>query len=160
MSVASLIAIPLLVWGLAACSSPPSEEDAGKSDGKSAGAEMTSEQWQVEFAACMREEGIDMPDPKNGQVTSSTTNDPEAMKAASQTCLEKLGDPPAPTAEEQQKGAEEFEKVIEETVECYRDKGYDVADPAPGEAPNIPKDVPADVVDECGGQIASRETGK
>lgn len=157
-SLPALVAVPLLALSLAACA-PSGEQgaDPSRASGSDGGATETSEMmtWQLDYAECMREQGIDVPDPKQeaGGLTSTSqiTEDPEAVAAASTTCMEKLGDPPAPSPEEQEAADESFLKWAKEAAQCFRDNGYDMPDPDGSKSLNFPSDAPPEITEECGG---------
>ena len=105
----------------------------------------------LKFASCMRENGIDMPDPSDdGTGMAIKAEDQDAMATATKTCQSKLGTPPPYTAEEQKQMEEQSRKMFLKAAKCYRDNGVDVPDPAAGDLPQIPSDAPQDVVEKCG----------
>lgn len=146
--LAALIAIPMLVGSLAACASgSPGSESASKTPSST----QSFEDWQLAFASCMRDEGVDMPDPDkdgSGAAISLGDADPEAFTAASKTCTDKLGAPPAPAGGDVPV-SDRFDDQLR-MAECFRENGIDVPDPVKGEAMSIPSDVPEDVLDTCG----------
>jgi len=109
---------------------------------------------QVEFTECMRENGVDMPDPEAGgggfrmEAGEEGGIDPnsEEFQAASEECSPLIedavpeGDRPDPA---------EIRDQLHEMTECLRDQGYDVPEPTvvgPGEGP--PQEPPAGQSDE------------
>ncbi|WP_410581584.1 hypothetical protein [Amycolatopsis sp. lyj-108] len=115
---------------VASISSPPA---AGAGDGKQAD-NVSDEDKMRNFAKCMREHGIDMPDPQtngDGQGTISIEAgegrpDENKMKAADEACRKLLPNggeikPPTP---------EELDKMRKE-AKCMREHGIDFADPDP-----------------------------
>jgi hypothetical protein len=130
----------LLVTLLAACSAAgaaPSGVASLESQGTSAdasaepSASIDPEQAPFEFAKCMREHGIDMPDPEQGpnggfsQRIDGRNVDPDKMQAAQEACqdiLEQAGgfrgelDP------------EQLDKLVE-FAQCMREHGIDMPDP-------------------------------
>jgi hypothetical protein len=102
----------------ATSSSAPPEEDGAPDEDK-----------MRAFAKCMRDNGIDMPDPEtdgDGGVTMRIEGeaDREAMKKAEEACKEHLpngGEMRAPSPEDMDK--------IREQVKCLREKGIDVPEP-------------------------------
>lgn len=154
--LASALTIPLLVGGLTACASDAPEErktsaGGGTSHSKTDDALM---KWQIDYAECMRGEGVDVPDPKDGggglSVSSSAGDDPEVMEAADEKCMDELGDPPPASKERQAAQDAEFMKFAKEMAECYREHGYDVPDPSGSKSLQMPADAPAEVQEECG----------
>ena len=86
---------------------------------------------QVKFAECMREQGVDLPDPgTDGKQTLKVGGDsgisPEAFETASKACEKYRKDiRPQLSAEEQ----EEFKQKALEWARCMRDHGIDMPDP-------------------------------
>ncbi|MEU3625585.1 hypothetical protein BS329_10610 [Amycolatopsis coloradensis] len=116
---------------VASISSPPA---AGTGDGKQAD-NVSDEDKMRNFAKCMREHGIDMPDPKTDGDEQGTISieagegrpDENKMKAASDACRKLLPNggeikPPTP---------EELDKMRKE-AKCMREHGIDFPDPDPG----------------------------
>lgn len=152
----ALLAVPLLVGLLAACSGGDPKESE-----KPAGTEQTTQDWQVSFSACMRDEGIeDYPDPDaNGGMKAGIAqegDDAKRSEAAASACLEKLGEPPAGPG-----GTMTDEERTEQglkAAQCFRDNGYDVEDPKPGQMGSINGDIPQEVLEKCigvGGMMTS-----
>ncbi|WP_053353651.1 hypothetical protein [Leucobacter musarum] len=145
--IAALAAIPLLLAGLAGCS-PSADENASSntpnsssSTGSGPNASGEYEKWYLGFAKCMREKGIDVPDTPESSMSISA--DAPYIKA-SEECTEKVGAAPGRDAGSEEENNEAMRKM----AQCYREKGYDVADPQPGQAGQIP-DAPQNVIDEC-----------
>jgi hypothetical protein len=101
-----------------------------------AGGSTDPKQAALEFARCMRQHGIDMPDPKfdaNGRVTQELKGGPggkgpddPTFKAAQQACQKYLpngGKPTKPNPQEQQQ--------MLQFARCMRQHGIDVPDPNP-----------------------------
>ncbi|MFE5508758.1 MULTISPECIES: hypothetical protein [Amycolatopsis] len=115
---------------VASISSPPA---AGAGDGKQAD-NVSDEDKIRDYRKCMREHGIDMPEPKpgaNGQDTvtfeARDMPDEKKMNAASDACKKLLPNggeikPPTP---------EELDKMRKE-AKCMREHGIDFPDPEPG----------------------------
>lgn len=145
--VAALLAVPLLI-GLAACSAPGGPQASGGDS--TTGTEQSFEDYQLAYAQCMRDEGIDFPDPEGdgGMSVTLDAGNAEAMTAASDACRDKLGTPPAPPG-----GTKSEAEVREEMLkmaQCFRDQGFDVPDPKDGQAFGIPADAPEEVFEACG----------
>jgi hypothetical protein len=87
----------------------------------------------LKFAKCMREHGIDMPDPQrdsNGGIKQTMNGKPgskAAMQAAQNACkkYQQLGGGRAPSAAEQTK----IKNALLAYAKCMRDHGIDVPDP-------------------------------
>lgn len=136
-------AIPLLLCSLSACAPQPPEGGTGENAGTG------SVQWRLDFAECMRSQGIDMKDPApNGAVQASGPEDetPE-RQAATAACLEQLGSPPVQSGENTEQEVGEDQLHI---AQCLRDQGLDVADPAPGGSVVLPENLTAEIADACG----------
>ncbi|RSM81732.1 hypothetical protein DL991_06515 [Amycolatopsis sp. WAC 01375] len=116
---------------VASISSPPAPGAAG--DGKQAD-NVSDEDKMRNFAKCMREHGIDMPDPQTngdgkGMISIEAGEgrpDENKMKAASDACRKLLPNggeikPPTP---------EELDKMRRE-AKCMREHGIDFPDPDP-----------------------------
>jgi hypothetical protein len=125
------VGLALCAATLAACGS------GGGDSGPMSAAE--EEEAQLEFAACMREHGVEMEDPKPGQnaviiggtkgpgkqTTGINPGDPATKKALA-ACNDKLGDlGQEPSPEEQ----EEFKEDALAFTRCMREHGIDMADP-------------------------------
>lgn len=129
----------IVVEGTASSSAPADGQDAGadqETDGQTAGAASTDEELALEFAACMRSEGIDFDDPivnADGSIDLLRGGGPggdggpdEATRAAFEVCgpiiqgasfLPGDGD------------VTEIEDQLLEFAECLREQGLDVDDP-------------------------------
>ena len=124
---AALLAVAAL--GVAACGGD--EETPASASGTAQDDDKVREA-QVKFAECMRENGIDMPDPKPGQrglqfkVGGDSGVDPQEFEAASKAC-EKYREDIRPQLSEEEK--QEFKERALEWARCMRDHGIDVPDP-------------------------------
>lgn len=91
----------------------------------------------LEYAACMRDHGVDVPDPRPGGGAQRSSINPgeegapsqsefDAASEACQSILDKAGlVRETPSAEDQAK----IEDKLLEVAQCMRDRGYDFADP-------------------------------
>lgn len=122
----STIAVLLaLLMALTACGAKEQPNDAKKDDKGD----------MVKFAQCMRENGVEMPDPQNdgkgGVVIQAAPGDgnsgpidEDKMKTAHEACKKFLpngGEFKPPSPEEQDK--------LRQQAKCMRDKGYNWPDP-------------------------------
>lgn len=155
---AAALAIPLLLSALAACTTddaPDTGTSAGGGAGSSAGgsqgddtsSSQTLEDYQLAFASCMRDQGIDMPDPNADGSINAQQGD--GFMEAAEACQTELGQPPAAPGGGPQKSDEEQRAEWIEIAACFRDNGLDVPDPGPGESLTIPMDAPEAVFEEC-----------
>jgi len=156
----AFIAIPAILFALAGCASASpgeatssSNADAGSDQSASDKSELT--QWMFDYAACMRAEGIDVPDPSSSgegiAMKLPSGDEMDAMQAAGEKCQDKLGEAPPMSPEDKEKDDKAFLDWATKAAECYRENGYDVPDPKVGEQPEFPADAPEDLVQECGG---------
>ena len=113
-------------------SSDSSPDDTTADDGEAS--EADREQAMLDFAECMRDHGVDMPDPQFGpdggggiglEVTPGNEDEVEAAQEACQPILEDaMGDIEIDPEQE----AEMREQMLE-FAECMRDHGIDMPDP-------------------------------
>jgi hypothetical protein len=121
---AALLALAAL--GLAACGgdTPSTAANAEKEEGG-------TRQAELRFARCMRDEGIDMPDPsadgnRDFRVGGDTGISPDEFERASRACEKYRRQSSRPPTEEQQK---EFREMALAHSRCMREHGIDMADP-------------------------------
>jgi hypothetical protein len=106
----------------------------------SAATDDDGQQAYLDFAQCMREEGIDFPDPQfdaNGQIQLGAGGRAangldfrnEDFQAAFEKCQDKLQGL-GPNFDPQQQA--ELQDSLVEFAQCMRDNGVDMADPQPG----------------------------
>jgi hypothetical protein len=101
----------------------------GSGDGGSgAPSEQEREEAALEFAQCMREHGVDFPDPVNGRFEfRSTPGDDQAkVQEAQEACQDILEDAAPPLDEEQQA---EMQDALLAFARCMREHGIDFPDP-------------------------------
>jgi hypothetical protein len=128
----------LLITALSACTGSPGSSGvatlqspgAGESDpSASPSASLDPETARLEFARCMREHGIDVPDPGSGGggavAIGGDKADVEKMQTAMEACDQFLGEAlGAPTEIDP-----EMQDKMLEFAECMRDNGVDFPDP-------------------------------
>lgn len=126
----ALTAAALLPLSLSACQSD--DPDATDGTDASAGPSTDPEDAMLDYAQCMRDNGVPMEDPKGGEGGRGLTImgegiDPEVVQAAEEKCGEILeaampadGGPELP--------AEQKEALLA-AAQCMRDRGWKVADP-------------------------------
>lgn len=151
-----LSALLLLLAACGGSEGPGVAEASGSGSGggettatTTAASEEDAEQAQLDFARCMREQGVDFPDPQpdeNGdlrlQPPAGGLDDPEAFQDAAQECRELLEAVQPDLSEEDRS---EFEDARLEFARCMRDEGVDVPDPQPGQVgPGALGDIDAD----------------
>jgi hypothetical protein len=127
--------IGLVLLALTACGDSESGSDgvASLSDDGGSGADSEDvEQEALDWARCMRDEGVDIPDPETdedghlrmGRVQVGPGGiDPEAFQQATEVC----GEPPGREMSPEDEAA--MQDAALEFAECMRDKGYDMPDP-------------------------------
>jgi hypothetical protein len=145
-ALAGLLATLLIL--LAACGgsddSGVAEAEGGSGGGNGTTATTTTpaseeeaEQAALDFARCMREQGVDFPDPQPDedgglQFRAPEGADPEALRDASEKCEEHLEGIRPELSEEDQA---ELQDAQLEFARCMRAEGVDVPDPQPGAGP-------------------------
>ncbi len=126
------VAIALCAIGLVACGGGGSGSSGGGSDG---GGEAAFEESRLKMAECLREHGIDAPDPVPGEAGLSIQKadkgdganpDDPATEGAIETCEEKVGFEPPEISPEQE---EEMKEAMLAFAQCMREHGVDMPDP-------------------------------
>lgn len=159
-SVATLLAVPALLLAFTACAANPGSGSGSGSGqgggGSSESAQSARDTWQLKFAQCMRDNGVDMPDPSGSGAAglSLDAGNQDAVMAASDTCQKKVGTSPPFSPEEKKEMEANMQKAMLKIAKCYRDSGFDVPDPRPGEGVTAPTGAPDDVVEKCGGGMS------
>ncbi|SDH01243.1 hypothetical protein SAMN05216553_114211 [Lentzea fradiae] len=152
--------VAALLLALTACGNQPAGNEQKQDD--------TAD--MVKFAQCMRENGIDMPDPGSGGedialAVPGGDADGEKVEAAHEACKQHLpngGEFKPPSPEEQDK--------MREQAKCMRDKGYNWPDPnfdgggagEPIELPDLADEKVKQDMKDCGlgeGMMVSGSTG-
>jgi hypothetical protein len=148
--IAAALAVPLLLGTLSACGTTDDAPDAGGTADSGTESFETFEDYQLAFAACMRDQGIDMPDPNSdGSVGGIEAQAGDGFVEAAGVCQDELGEPPAAPGAGPSMSDEEMRAESLEIAACFRDNGFEVPDPGPGESLTLPMDVPDDVFEEC-----------
>jgi hypothetical protein len=138
----TLLALPLSVASLALASCGGGGDDATASGGDSR-AEMREA--ALDYAQCMREHGVDMPDPKfseNGGMTmriggpGSRKAPPKATMDAAQKACQKIMERVKPPTMSPQQQAEARERALK-MARCMRERGFDFPDPQFGKGGEI-----------------------
>jgi hypothetical protein len=90
---------------------------------------------QLAFAKCMREQGVDMPDPSPDErglrLVAPEGVSPEQMREAQEACRHHLEAIEPPELSEEQQ--EEFKEAALAHARCMREHGIDMPDPTFGE---------------------------
>ncbi|RKR89488.1 hypothetical protein BDK92_3839 [Micromonospora pisi] len=135
-----LLVLPaLLALALTACGSPAEGDQVATAGGGTAGASPTvsasavaldNAERQLKFAQCMRENGVDMPDPDpadKGRVRVGGGGEPGKAQAALEKCREFL-----PNGGEGRKLDPEQAERMREMAKCMRENGVpNFPDPGP-----------------------------
>ncbi|MFI9487536.1 hypothetical protein ACIG47_14195 [Promicromonospora sp. NPDC052451] len=156
-SLAAVLAVPLLLVALSACGTAGDAPDAESTADSGTEQFESLEDYQLAFASCMRDQGVDMADPNSDGSVEAQAGD--AFMEAAEVCQGELGRPPAAPGGGPSMSDEEQRAEWLEIAACLRDNGIDVADPGPGESLTIPMDVPDDVFAECAPQGVGGSTG-
>jgi hypothetical protein len=127
------LAALLAILALAACGGGSGEEEGGGGI-----SEADVQDAALDFARCMREHGVDVPDPQPGAggvrgifMDGDRGNDPGFREAESE-CRKHLQGLVAQIDEDQRR---EFEDARLEFARCMREEGFDVPDPRSGGGP-------------------------
>jgi hypothetical protein len=108
---------------LAACGGGGSSGDGGGASASGGGSE---EETQLEFAECMRDQGVEVEDPKPGESLVIDDNGDPATKKAIAACDHRLGISGQELSAEEN---EEFKEGWLAFAKCVREQGLDMADP-------------------------------
>jgi hypothetical protein len=123
LAAALLVAAAL---GLAACGGD--DPEAAADGGTPAVDDAEARQARADFAQCMREHGVDIPDPApgGGPTKIEATGSPAKMEAAQEACGELLDEVRPQLSGEQQA---EFKEAALAHARCMREHGIDFPDP-------------------------------
>lgn len=150
--LALALAGPALLLALSGCSAGGQPGEAGSGE---AASEAKLQTWMVDYAACMREQGIDYPEPKpnsGGMMEAFSLDDlggVELFEAANRVCSEQLGEAPLPEGVTPLTDAEMREQSLE-IAACLRKAGADVPDPDSSGALMLPDEISEDAMAACG----------
>ena len=127
--------------GVASLSAGNGEQAAGQSTSDSGETDKDPEEAMLDFAKCMREHGIDMPDPQvngtgggagsvraAGAIRIGGDVDREEMEEADEACRPLLGDA-GPLREMSPEERQEMQDKAIEHSRCMREHGIDMPDP-------------------------------
>jgi hypothetical protein len=98
--------------------------------GKGQGSEAASRKALLDFARCMRQHGVDMPDPQfsGGRVTiKQNKGNPDTARTAEKACAKFRDAVKPPETSDAEKA--EFKKAALANARCMRDHGIDMPDP-------------------------------
>jgi hypothetical protein len=116
--------------GVASLNDNAGQTTANGSQGSNGGSvsEREREQAQLDYARCMREHGVDFPDPVNGRFEVKTEKrDMRKLEEAERACRHILRDvAPPPLSEEQEA---EMREAALDFARCMRERGIDMPDP-------------------------------
>ncbi|WP_188193666.1 hypothetical protein [Nonomuraea sp. SYSU D8015] len=147
MNIRLLPAAALLVLGLAACGGAKAGDDGVASATGASGAatvpaatssaSLDPGEAALKFAQCMRQQGIDMPDPKPQgggiQFIRPQGVSEDKLEKAHKSC-EHFLESAAPAGETP--SAEDYDRMVK-FAQCMRQQGIDMPDPKPGEGMRI-----------------------
>lgn len=125
-----IAALAVVAVAAAACGDGAEDGRSGGTAGAEAAAPEDSEDAFLAFAECMRENGVDMPDPEPGEegivmLAPSENVNEEKQRAAEEACNHLLPDLGAPSEEDQT----DMEDALLGFAQCMRDHGVDMPDP-------------------------------
>ena len=149
--LSALLALPLLLAVLTGCTATEGAPGGqGQDPDEFTATAADFQDWHLKYAKCMREQGIDMPDPdENGMSEAMSIEDYsiELLDAAEAACRESVGPPPPMPGGEVSDA--ELQAQTQKFADCFRANGIDVADPEPGMGLSYPADTPDEIVLEC-----------
>ena len=104
-----------------------SEGNGSQGSGGGAASREEFERAQLEYARCMREHGVDMPDPVNGELElKSDRRNQKKVDEAHEACGSILEDAAPQLSEEQEA---ELREAALDYAKCMREHGIDMPDP-------------------------------
>ncbi|NJP88604.1 hypothetical protein HCN51_03880 [Nonomuraea sp. FMUSA5-5] len=126
---------------LSGCGTPAAQDDGVVSAGggtasatpaASPSASLDPDQAALKFAQCMREHGIDMPDPQEGRIMLKIPKgmDQKKVEQAQKACRPIMD--AVVNAGERPADAAGFDQLVK-FAQCMREQGIDMADPQPGQ---------------------------
>ncbi|WP_129841597.1 hypothetical protein [Streptomyces sp. RFCAC02] len=125
------LALPALVLALGLTACGGGDDDGGDDSAAAAGEGNTQQQAILDWYACMRDNGVDMPDPDPGemmiQLPEGSRGDPE-VQAAVQACQDTLPNG-GPGGGGGRTLTEEQIASLQAFTECMRENGIDMPDP-------------------------------
>jgi hypothetical protein len=113
----------------AACVSACGGDDGAEPAAAESSERRDFERARQEYAECMREHGVDFPDPGEGPVQIDGSS--EEMREADEACAHLREDIEPPELSDEQR--EEFKDAALEHARCMREHGIDFPDPTFGE---------------------------
>jgi hypothetical protein len=139
--------VPFLAILISSCSTPGTSESTEKTKP----AAPAASDWGVKFAGCLRQQGINVPDPTaDGTLNiDAGSHGEEEFAAADQICMDKVGEPPAADGGPVKTDVEVFEEQLR-LAKCLRENGIEAQDPKLSEPFPVPGDAPAEVLTNCG----------
>jgi hypothetical protein len=129
-----LLALPIATaaLALAACG-------GGDDNGDAADSRAQAREAALEYAECMRRNGVDVPDPEPGEAGIRMTTPPggptPAFERAQEECQKHLEDVEPPELSEDEE--REFRERALENARCMREHGIDMPDPTFGEGGRV-----------------------
>lgn len=138
------VTIALCAIGLIACGGGGGSSTSAGGSGPSELSAAELEEGRVEMTECLREHGVDVPDPEPGQKGLMFKSEPgekgavnpedPATKEAFEACEEEIDfKPPEPSPEQQ----EEMEENMLAYAQCMREHGVDMPDPEFGDGGKV-----------------------
>ena len=144
MAILAIVSMLALASG---CGSGQDDDKTG--GGQPSPVKLSFEEYQLKYAQCMRDQGVDdYPDPnKPGGVIK--IDDQDKYTDAQEVCVGKLGESPAdPNAPDPAEQDEENAKMLK----CLRTNGVEIPKAKPGSdtQPGIPTDIDPQIMKKCG----------
>ncbi|GLY42873.1 hypothetical protein Amsp01_088960 [Amycolatopsis sp. NBRC 101858] len=148
LAAAAALLLLALLGACGATSDTPTSSNSPASTGKPAF--HSFDEFQLAFASCMREQGVNMRDPSGGVQELDGGGDKAAFTEAAKKCRAKLGTPPpAPQGTGAAKSDEQLLADQLKIAQCLREHGVNVQDPTASSPVVIPPNTPDDVQKTC-----------
>jgi hypothetical protein len=151
-TLAAVAALPLLVSLLGACGATDTASKPTTSSSASEGKQSygSFEEFQLALSKCMREQGVNMPDPgADGGIEVQSGGDMAAFEEAANKCRDKVGNPPPREGRGTGKSDEELLADHLKIAKCLREHGVDVKDPTASAPLEVPQNAPEEALTTC-----------
>ncbi|MBP2328400.1 hypothetical protein JOF56_008785 [Kibdelosporangium banguiense] len=151
-ALAAVAAVPLLVSLLGACAAAGTDSKPTTNSSAQAGKQSYAsfEEFQLALSKCMREQGVNMPDPESdGGLKIQNGGDMTAFNEAATKCRDKVGNPPPQEGGEKGKSDEEMLADHLKIAKCLREHGVEVKDPTASAPLEVPENAPEQALTTC-----------
>lgn len=138
--VVALLASAVCAVGLLAGCSDSSDKASGQA---SASATVKADEYLLKIAQCMRDKGVDVPDPDS----TGSISIPDGSESVARECEKTVGLPGGDGGNDlAQPGVQE---ELVKAAQCLRKEGYDVPDPSAGQGIQLNGNIPQATMQKC-----------